>query len=134
MSLIRWERFRGMDDFAASPVSGRWPQMPWQVLRKNWTPASALTETDTEFVVRARMPGVSAGAVMVTLEDGVLVIEGEVHQGNPEATFKGTYLCRFNLPGRTDAKRVRMTRDENLVTVHVPKLDDDHGSMVAALA
>jgi HSP20 family protein len=133
MSLIRWERFRGVDEFGTSAVSGRWPQLPWHGSKKNWTPASTLTETDNEFIVRARMPGVSEGDVMVQLEDGALVIQGEVHQCNPDATFKGTYLCRFNLPGSIDAKRVLMTREDNVVTVHVPKLAVEGGNLLAVL-
>jgi HSP20 family molecular chaperone IbpA len=120
MRLIRWERFRPIER-PVPPSASRPPRMPWRSRAQDRTPASAVAEIDGEFVVRARMRGLADGDVMLMLDEGVLVIQGEVEQGNPAATFKGIYTCRFALPGDVDVKRMRMTRQGDLVTIHVPR-------------
>lgn len=134
MSLIHWERFRGKNKAAASS-SGKWPQMPWQIRKENRTPASALTETDTEFVLTARIRGSHAGDVVVILEDSTLVIQADIEQDNGNVVFKGTSSFWFNLPGEVDAKSLRMIRDDDVITVYVGKLAvHTEGTTKAALA
>ncbi len=123
MRFIPWERFRRTGEPASLSVPAV-PRMPRRFRWKDRTPASAVAQIDGEFVVRARMRGLADGDVILTLEDGALVIQGEVQQGNRDATFTGIYTCRFNLPRDVDVKRMRMTREGDLVTIHVPKCRD----------
>jgi len=135
MSLIRWEPFREMDDFFSQfggPAAGRWPRfitakpesMP------DWSPAADISETDKEYLVKAELPGVKREDVKVSLEDGVLCIEGErkyEKEDKDEKThrverFYGTFSRSFSLPENVDAKSIRAESKEGVLNVHVPKL------------
>jgi len=127
MSLIRWERFRGKDTVA--PLPGKRLQRPWQIRKNNRTPATALTQTNSEFVLTAQIRGSGAGDVAVIIEDSTLVIQADVEQRNGDVSFKGTQSFWFTLPGEVDAKSLRMMRDDDVVTVYVAKLAFPAGSL-----
>ncbi len=123
MSLTTWEKFRRPDDTSPSTAFALWQRIQRQVGRR---PVSALSETAGAFIARTRIRGLGAGDVMVSLEDGALVIQGEVQQTNAYATFKGIYSCRFDLPANIDVKGMSLARKGDVVTVHVPKLGAAH--------
>jgi HSP20 family molecular chaperone IbpA len=95
-----------------------WRRIQRQVVRR---PASALTETPGAFLLQARLRGLGAGDVVLSLEQGALVIRGEVQQTHVSATFNGVYSCRFELPANIDVKGLSFTRNGDVINVHVPK-------------
>ena len=134
MSLIRWEPFKEADEFfrsMSSPLFGRWPRM----LGENggpveWAPAADISETEKEYVVKAELPGVKREDVKVTLEDGVLTIQGERRQETEEKgekshrteRFYGSFSRSFTLPDNTDAAGIRAESKDGVLHVHIPKL------------
>jgi HSP20 family protein len=95
-----------------------------------WSPAADITETETEYLVKAELPGVKREDVKVTQEDGVLTIEGERKYEKEEKgekahrveRFYGTFSRSFSLPDDADAKAIRAETKDGVLNVHIPKV------------
>ncbi len=134
MSLIRWEPFKEADEFfrSFSPLFGRLPRMLEQTggSHYEWAPAADISETEKEYVVKAELPGIKREDVKVTLENGVLTIQGErklEKEEKDEKThrierFYGNFCRSFNLPDNADAASIRAESKDGVLKVHVPKL------------
>ena len=95
-----------------------------------YAPRIDFTETDTELRVAAELPGFEEKDLKVSLEDGVLTIEGErnAELKNEDAkevrhleTFHGTYRRSLRLPSEVDADGVKATYRNGILTVTLPK-------------
>lgn len=134
MNMIRWEPFKDADEFfrgMSSPLFGRWPR----VFGENggqleWAPAADISETDKEYLVKAELPGVERGDIKVTLEGGVLTIEGERKHEKEEKgekthrteRFYGSFCRSFTLPDNADANNIRAESKDGVLKVHIPKI------------
>jgi HSP20 family protein len=88
MNITRWEPFGGLDELFGrfGPMGfGRWPRV-FEADGKpvEWTPTADISETDREYLVKAELPGVKRENVKVTVENGVLSIQGERKQEKEE--------------------------------------------------
>jgi HSP20 family molecular chaperone IbpA len=124
MGLTTWDRFRGLDDPSPSAAFALWRRNQRQAGKR---PDPVLSEAAGGFIARTRMRGLGDGDVVVSLQDDVLVIQGELQQTNGYATFKGLYSCRFDLPANIDVKGLRLVRSGDVVTVQIPKLGASGG-------
>lgn len=134
MSLIRWEPFTGTDDlFARMPsMFGRWPRAFEFNGNKalEWSPSVDISETDSEFLIRADLPAVKKEDVQVTVDDGMLTISGERRQQTEEKkekshrieTVYGKFSRSFSLPDNVDAANIRAESKDGVITVHVAKI------------
>lgn len=135
MNLMRWEPFRETNEFFryfSPPMFGKWPQFFSEdgEMKTEWSPAVDIKETEKEYLVKAELPGVKREDVKVSLEDGVLMIEGARRQEKDtqgEKThrverFYGTFCRSFTLPEYADAKAIRAESKDGVLNVHVPKL------------
>lgn len=133
MSLIRWEPFSGMDDaFARMPsLFGRWPRTFEGNGNRalDWAPSVDISETDTEYLIRAELPAVKKEDVHVTLDDSTLTISGERRQKTEDKkekmhrveTVYGKFSRSFSLPDNADAANIRAESKDGVITVHVAK-------------
>jgi HSP20 family protein len=133
MSLIRWDPFTGVDDlFARMPAAlSRWPRgfESSGVRAEEWTPSVDISETDTEFLIRAELPAVKKEDVHITIDDRMLTISGERRQKFEEKKEKshrvemvyGKFTRSFALPDNADANAIRADASEGVITVHVGK-------------
>ena len=133
MNMIRWEPFRDMDDFFrqfAGPGFARWPRLTGKAeAMPDWSPAADISETEKEYLVKAELPGVKREDVKVTLEDGMLCIEGERkyekedkdEKAHRVERFYGTFSRSFSLPENVDPKGIRAETKDGVLNVHVPK-------------
>ncbi len=133
MRLARWEPFRGSDEFFGGTMPslfGRWPRMlSDEGETYGWSPVADISETDDEYLVRAELPGVRREDVKVSLEEGMLTIEGERKQEKEEKgrtmhrieRFYGTFCRRFGLPEDADASAIRAESKDGVLNVHIPK-------------
>ncbi|MGH8310729.1 MAG: Hsp20/alpha crystallin family protein [Steroidobacteraceae bacterium] len=137
MSLIRWEPLGGFDDVfnrMLPSAFGRWPRI---ALEGNggktveWAPSADISETDTEYLVRAELPAVKKEDVKVTFDDGVLAIQGERKQRTEDKkekyhrieSFYGTFTRSFSLPDNVNADAIRCESKDGVLTVRVPKAE-----------
>jgi HSP20 family protein len=134
MNLTRWDPFRDLED-----MYGRLNRVFGQpVLRRttgegeffaDWTPAMDLEESDGEYLLKADLPAVKKEDVKVSLEDGVLAIEGERMQEKDEKNKKfhriersyGKFVRRLAVPTDADPQKVSAEFKDGVLNVHLPK-------------
>ena len=132
MNLIRWDPFAGVDDlFTRMPgLLGRWPRTPESDGgRVAWTPTVDISETDTEYLIRAELPAVKKEDVRITVDEHMLTIEGERKQRFEDKNEKshrvesvyGAFSRSFSLPDNADVNAIRADAKEGVITVHVTK-------------
>lgn len=132
MSLVRWDPFANLDDmFARMPnLLGRWPRLSGDADGGvEWAPTVDISETDTEYMLKAQLPAVKKEDVHVTFDDGMLTISGERKQEKEEKGEKyhrieslhGSFSRSFSLPDAIDAGAIRAEGKDGVITVHVPK-------------
>lgn len=133
MKPARWEPFKGMDEFfrsTAPSLFARWPRLLGKEgAAYEWSPAADISETDKEYLVKAELPGVKREDVKVSLDEGVLTLEGERKQEKEEKgrkmhrveRFYGAFCRSFSLPADADAGGIRAESKDGLLNVHIPK-------------
>jgi HSP20 family protein len=82
MNLVRWDPIREMDQFFARPLGsfmGRWPGLAadTDAGESTWTPTLDVSETDSEYLVRADLPAVKKEDVSVTVDNDAVTIAAE---------------------------------------------------------
>ena len=88
-----------------------------------------LVETETEFVLRADLPGLSDEDVSIEVEDNVLTISGErkaEHEERKEGYYRversfGRFSRSLTLPEGVDPEAVKASFEHGVLEVHVPK-------------
>jgi HSP20 family protein len=133
MNLVRRDPFRDLD-----AMVGRLNQVFGQPMLRTpfeedglseWLPALDFEETDGEYVVKTDLPAVKREDVKVSIEDGVLAIEGERKQEKEEKRKKfhrversyGKFVRRLTLPTDADAQKVSASFKDGVLNVHLPK-------------
>lgn len=135
MSLIKWDPFRELED-----VSHRLNRIFGRSLARvesgnemvavaDWAPSVDISETDTAYLVKGEIPGVKKGDVKVTLQDGMLTIQGERKQEKEEKGKKfhrvecsyGSFMRSFRVPGDADETKVKAEFKDGMINVTLPK-------------
>jgi len=130
MNLMRWEPFEAMDAmFNRFPLFGFGRPWPGTGEYFEWSPTADISETDTEYLIRAALPAVKKEDVKVTYENGLLTLSGErryEEQHKDEKyhkveTFYGNFLRSFALPDAIDEEAIKAESTDGVLTIHVPK-------------
>lgn len=133
--MSRWGGFRELEELAEGlgELTGRWPMRAAE-----WSPAVDIEETDNEFLIKAELPEVKREDIEVSIQDGVLSIEGERKQEVEEKgrTFHrversyGRFVRSFALPEDADEAKVRADFKEGVLRVRVAKRAPTKGKSV----
>lgn len=130
MTLEKWEPMKGIEEFFDR--YGRlmaWPSgRPWAGFG-DWQPRVDICETDGHYQIRADIPGVAKEDIKVSLEQGVLTLQGERRQETREEhdrlhrveRFYGSFSRSFTLPSDADEAGLRATAREGQLTIDIPK-------------
>jgi HSP20 family protein len=134
MSLVSWDPFSQMDTLfnRLVPASfARWPRANATNGERalEWAPSADISETEQEYVIRAELPAVRKEDVKVTLDNGIISINGERKQQKDDKTekyhrvesFYGTFQRSFSLPDNVNADAIRCDSKDGILTVHIPK-------------
>ncbi|HEX3836256.1 MAG TPA: Hsp20/alpha crystallin family protein [Steroidobacteraceae bacterium] len=136
MNLIRWDPFSDVDAMFSRVMPST--LMHWQKValegngrKLEWTPATDISETDKEYVLRAELPAVKKEDVQVTLDSGILTIKGErLHQQDDKnerfhrvESYYGRFERRFSIPDDVNAEAIRCDSKDGMLSVHIPKKD-----------
>jgi HSP20 family protein len=113
-NLTLWDPFREIErmDRTFSRMMRRafagWPRMLEGDggTKFEWSPSADISETDKEYLIRVELPAVKKEDVKVTVDGGMLTIEGERKQQTEEKgekfhqveTFYGSFTRSFALP------------------------------------
>lgn len=97
--------------------------------RSTWMPAVELSESDTEFVLTAEVPGMSKEDLDISIDDNVLTLKGEKKLEREEERERmhirertyGSFERCFALPPNIEADKIKAEYHEGVVEVHIPK-------------
>jgi HSP20 family protein len=133
MRVIKWEPFRDVDDvfnrFFAESVR-HWPCAAAESrAASDRAPATDVSETSTEYLIKADLPEVRKDEVSLTVQDGVLTLSGERRQEQRTEGEKlhrvervyGSFARRFSLPEDADEQGIRAESRDGVILIHIPK-------------
>lgn len=132
MALIKWEPLHEIEDmFDRYTRAMGWPSNRGQELitTGDWSPRVDISETDDEFVVKAEIPEVKKEDVKVSVDNGVLTIQGERKQEKEEKGKKfhrveryyGNFVRSFTLPDNVDEAKVKASFKDGVLNLQIPK-------------
>ena len=135
MTLVRWDPFRELEDMSdrLNRMFSR-PALPQAngketMVVADWVPSVDVSETDGEYQIKAEIPDVKKEDVKVTVEDGVLTIQGERKQEKEEKGKKfhrversyGSFVRSFTLPDLVDEEKVKAEFKDGVLNLQLPK-------------
>jgi HSP20 family protein len=134
MTLVNWSPLREFDDLfnRYNRIFGTLvPADEDRTVASQWRPTANVSETDTEYLVKAELPGVEKKDVEVTLEEGVLTIRGErryeknhdTEKQHRVESFYGTFARSFTVPADVDVTRIEAESKDGILTIHLPKAE-----------
>src|SRR5215208_5894042 len=133
MSVSRWDPFQDLlaiqDEM--NQVFGRARQGQGGGGRV-WAPALDISERKDAYVVTVEVPGVNADDLDITLEDGLLTIQGERQftQESTEQQFHrverryGSFRRSITLPAQVRAEAIEASFEHGVLEVVVPKAEE----------
>ena len=94
-----------------------------------WAPLVDIAEDDNEYLINVELPEVQKENVKVTVNQGVLSIQGERMMEKEENGRKyhrverayGSFSRSFTLPDYVDGNRIAAEFKDGILRVHVPK-------------
>jgi HSP20 family protein len=97
-----------------------------------WAPALDISERKDAYLVTVELPGVEPDDLEITLEDGLLTIQGERHstQDSSEQQFHrverryGAFRRAITLPAQVQAEQIEATVDNGVLQIVVPKMEE----------
>jgi HSP20 family protein len=104
-----------------------------------WTPAIDISERADAYLVTVEIPGVTAGEVEITMEDGLLTIQGERHAAREAAGDKihrserghGAFRRSVTLPSsRVNADRAEASARDGVLEILVPKAPEAQAGFI----
>jgi HSP20 family protein len=146
MALVRWEPARElqtiqqeMNRLFGSFFDSSTATAATNGAARRWIPPMDLLEEDSQFVLRADLPGVSEDAVKVELEDNVLTVSGErksEHEERKDGFYRversfGRFSRTVTLPEGVSADGIQATFDNGVLEVHVQKPEQPKPQKVA---
>ena len=125
MALIRWEPVpvhRLFNSLFDTPTVASAPA-------RRFAPATDLIESDSHFILRADLPGLSEDDVNVELDGNVLTVSGERRSSTEDRKggyyrverSYGSFSRSVRLPEGVDADAITATFDKGVLEVTVPK-------------
>ena len=132
MSVSRWDPFQDLlaiqDEM--NQVFGRARQGGQG--GRVWAPALDISERNDAYVVTVEVPGVKADDLDITLEDGLLTIQGE-RQFTSESSEQqyhrverryGSFRRSITLPSQVRADAIEASFEDGVLEVVVPKAEE----------
>lgn len=95
----------------------------------DWTPSVDISETEGEYIIKAELPEVKKEDVKITLEEGVLSIQGERKHEKEEKGKKfhrierayGRFVRSFVVPDYVDEAKIKAEYQDGVLHLHLPK-------------
>lgn len=98
----------------------------------NWIPVVDVSESDTNLLVRAELPGMTEEDIELNLQDNVLTLKGEKKQelDKQKENFHrversyGSFSRSFTLPSMVKLDQVTATFKEGILEISLPKSEE----------
>ena len=137
MAIVRWDPFRELEEMSdrlnrmiTRPGTAQTAAQGKEVMTvADWAPTVDISETEAEYAIKAELPEVKKEDVKVTVEDGVLTLQGERKQEKEEKGKKyhriersyGRFVRSFTLPDTVDESKVKAEYTDGVLHLHLPK-------------
>ena len=135
MNLIKWDPFNELEDISnrLNRMFGRSaaPATAGHEMVKvtDWMPSVDISETEKAYLIKAEIPEVKKEDVKVTVDNGVLTIQGERKMEKEEKGKKfhriersyGSFLRSFRIPDGVDDTKAKAEFKDGMITVTLPK-------------
>jgi HSP20 family protein len=133
--MVKWDPFRELEEMSdrlnrmfARPAAGTGNGKE-VIAAADWTPLVDISETEAEYAIKVELPEVKKDDVRVTVEDGVLTIQGERKQEKEEKGKRfhrierayGRFVRTFALPESVDEGNVKAEYTDGVLRLHLPK-------------
>ena len=97
-----------------------------------WAPALDISERKDAYLVTVELPGVDVDDLQITLEDGLLTIQGEryfAHDSSEQHFHRverryGAFRHSITLPAPVMAEGIEATADNGVLQILVPKMEE----------
>jgi HSP20 family protein len=97
-----------------------------------WAPALDISERKDAYLVTVELPGVEAEDLEITLEDGLLTIQGErifAHDSSEQQFHRverryGAFRRSITLPAHVIAEGIQASVDNGVLQILVPKMEE----------
>ena len=107
-------------------------QQQGSVTATAWAPALDISERKDAYLVTVELPGVEAEDLDITLEDGLLTIQGERHfaHDSSEQHFHrverryGAFRRSITLPAHVMAEGIQASVENGVLQILVPKMEE----------
>ena len=135
MNLVKWDPIKELEDVSTrlNRMFGRFPahaESGQELLRvADWWPSADIVETDTAYLIKAEIPGVQKEDVKVTVQDGMLTMQGERKIEKEEKGKKfhriersyGSFVRSFRVPDDADENSVKAEFKDGMLNVTLAK-------------
>jgi len=97
-----------------------------------WAPALDISERKDAYLVTVELPGVEAEDLQITLDDGLLTIQGEqyfAHDSSEQHFHRverryGAFRRSITLPAQVIAEGIQASVDNGVLQILVPKMEE----------
>jgi len=133
MNMIKWQPFGEFDSTFARLMPSLFSRSSRLSAEDGgkftWAPSADISESETEYLIRAELPAVKKEDVKVTLEPGMITIQGERKEDKEVKeerfhrveSFRGAFSRSFSVPDNIEEKAIRADSKDGVLTVHLPK-------------
>jgi HSP20 family protein len=133
MTRNKWEPLHELDDLLARSRRGL-GLAPWHHRElggeMDWCPRVDIGEADGSFIIKAEIPGVNKEDVKVSVQNGVLTLQGERSDEESEQglhfhrveRLRGSFSRSFTLPPSVDPHQVKASFQNGILTISLTKL------------
>jgi HSP20 family protein len=107
-----------------------------------WAPALDIAERTDAYLVTVELPGVKLDELEITLEDGLLTIQGERHVANDSSEEQfhrverssGAFRRSITLPAQVMADEVEASMEDGVLGILVPKAEEAKAKRIQVMS
>ena len=134
MAIVKWDPWQEIEDmFDRYTRAVGWPRRglaaPESGTRADWSPRVDIAETEQEFTIKAEIPEVDKNDVKITIDNGVVTLQGERRQEKEEKgktfhrveRYYGSFSRSFSLPDNIDEAAAKASFKDGVLTLQIPK-------------
>ena len=133
MAIVKWDPWQEIED-----MFDRYTQaVGWRRHGKageftadvDWSPQVDIAETPEAFTIKAEIPEVNKDDVKISIDQGILTLQGTRKQEKEERDktfhrierYYGRFSRSFSLPENVDSTGVKATFKDGMLTLTLPK-------------
>ena len=141
-TMMRWDPFQDlrnaqdemsqMSPMLAHALGLHTQQGNERAMTSAWAPALDISERKDAYLVTVELPGLKPEDLDITMEDGLLTIQGERHFANDSSEQKfhrverryGAFRRSITLPAHVMAEGIEASFEDGVLQILVPKMEE----------